>query len=174
MRVDWTKPIEAVHEDGRTFAAVFDYGQNGDHYWIESGKEPEDCALFYYESGEPASPTYKNWRIRNVQPAATKPAISDELVERMVAAVRQHASGSAEVLQRSDGEYRSLYAECMAIAAELPQSVDPDLLEARKCAVPYVDALTSDILEGGYDSSSQVSAALAAIKRGRALERGEP
>lgn len=44
--------------------------------------------------------------------------------------------------------------------------VDPLLIEARRIAYPFIDGMADDILTGGYDSSAQVCAALAALKRG--------
>jgi len=71
----------------------------------------------------------------------------------------------------------SLSEEARAIVAELPQPVDPDLLEARKIEYDICDEQGIDpepALRGEWDDKPGVRGVLAAIKRGRALERGEP
>jgi hypothetical protein len=86
------------------------------------------------------------------KPAAAKLAISDELVERMVALTRRVADSEPFWVEETEAEAR-------AIVAEL--TVDPDVEEAKAII---------------YDSEAEDvdTLALAAIKRGRALERGEP
>ncbi len=61
----------------------------------------------------------------------------------------------------------------MAIVAELPKSLDPDLVEAREIAVKQEGRrFYSDPLRAGeHDTSLEVVYALKGIKRGRELER---
>lgn len=165
MTVNWNEPIEAVHEDGRVHPVKFE-GTSGPHWIAQGDDDPRDIGLYYNADGTSAY-SFSKWRIRNVQPAAAKPAgIDAALVDRMVEALKEVAA--AKWLENHTPSY---VLEARAIVAELPEQVDTDLLEARKVAVPYVDALTNDILDGGYDSSSEVCAALAGIKLGRQLER---
>lgn len=176
MVVDWTKPIEAVHEDGRVASVVFDNGPNENgNYWIKDGDEPEDCALYFKKDGNPASEHYTTWRIRNVQPAAAKPAISDELVERAFELIRTMASAASAVedeYRMADGGIADDYQEAAAIVAELPEPVDPDEVEARELARVLANRIGGN--SKSFDQYDLEILAYEGIKRGRALERGEP
>jgi hypothetical protein len=93
--------------------------------------------------------------------------IGPEVVERMVALVR-HAAVSAS------GHTKE---EARAIAALLPEPVDPDLVEARKLVAERNGNLRIEcgyrqqVLDGQEDDHPAVINTLAAIKRGRELER---
>ena len=84
----------------------------------------------------------------------------------------QHLRGMAA--QYDDGRETGVdYAFAKDFVAELPEVVDGDLLEARKIGIAVARLPELDTNEGGYDSHDAVEAALAGIRRGRALERGE-
>ena len=93
--------------------------------------------------------------------------ISPELVERLVKAARDvvKAWGSNPFI---DDNYKAL----RAIVAELPEPIDPDLLEARKLAcVGRDEATAKGVMAGEYDGWTVVQYHLAGIKRGRELAR---
>lgn len=99
--------------------------------------------------------------------------ISEPIAKRMEALVRrvaddEHFSDSAEA--------RAVTREARAIVALLPEPVDADLVEARKlaCENSRWDRSSDqwrDVMTGKQDRIPMVSVALAAIRRGRALER---
>lgn len=113
-------------------------------------------------------------------------AISNELINRMEAFVRDMAvKGFGCDPQTTIYMTAGQFDEARAIVAELPQPVDPDLLEARAAAgdalagytngyQTYASGVINAVRTGNDDDHPTVVAALAAIKRGRALERGEP
>lgn len=104
--------------------------------------------------------------------------IKPELVERMVALVERAANipDGGEIWLRSNW-LSQLVRHAADIAAELPQTVDPDLVEARKITVvPASDyehvndkIRRGHWLNGVYDNDPMIQIALAAIKRGREL-----
>jgi hypothetical protein len=76
----------------------------------------------------------------------------------------------------TDPDQRAIAATLRELNWQPP--VDPDLVEARKIAATMQKALGADegiasaYYAGRYDDGHTVSVALAAIKRGRELERG--
>lgn len=102
--------------------------------------------------------------------------IAPELVERMVALVREIA---ADRFLRSASPYVHSFAKIAAdIVAELPEPVDPDLIEVRKMLAERYDPEASGdyiraILAGKEDYTAPIINCLAAIKRGRELERSK-
>lgn len=94
--------------------------------------------------------------------------IPQELVDRMVALVRDLAGyPAASIYDAID--------EAQAIAKALPKPVDPDLIEARnlvECTVHWSAQTDRDLASGKNDGTTEMRIALAAIKRGRELERG--
>lgn len=100
--------------------------------------------------------------------------IDDALVERMVKLVRDlHAD---HVEHNMHDRVQDFVARTAAIVAELPEPVDPDLIEARKLVAKRYNRETSSdaILEtllGDDDDTDAVRNCVAAIKRGRELER---
>lgn len=106
--------------------------------------------------------------------------ISPDLIERMVALVRDMAS-------RDDGtiltqvQHSTSFMRAREIAALLPEPVDPDLIEARAVAAHvHLDMHGSErsaeaILNGRHDDWILLISCVAAIKRGRELAAlGEP
>ena len=83
--VDWGKPIEAVHTDGRVVAVTFaqQAGGPGDTQPVRVTPAPSPAAEWFALDG--SHPFNKNWSIRNVeqptQDEATTRALA--LVERM-------------------------------------------------------------------------------------------
>ena len=103
----------------------------------------------------------------------TKTQIDDAVVERLIALARNVATN------RMNGTHN----EANAIVALLPEPVDPDLIEAREELASFYEAGgiaihvpakdCENIRAGLCDDRADVKGFLAAIKRGRALERGE-
>lgn len=92
--------------------------------------------------------------------------ISQELVERCVALVRDIAAGGLTTA--------AIGTEARAIVAELPAPVDPDLVEARRVAERQSSARgylydPEGFWQGHRDDGDDVQIALAAIRRGREL-----
>lgn len=106
----------------------------------------------------------------------TNPEIAPELVARMVALVRQmnekgrNSIGLSMPLRDWTAE---AYAEAIAIAAELPAPVDPDLVEARAIVAlaQHPDFSPKNAADryrkGDWDGDTAVKRAVAAIKAAR-------
>lgn len=95
---------------------------------------------------------------------------SDPIAKRMEALVRAMASPRWSTANNEN------YVEARAIATLLPEPVDADLVEARECVAAVYEAASRHDLakitrDGGQDKRLRVQSALAAIRRGRALER---
>ena len=177
IKIDWSKPIEAVHVDGRVkpmilspeWAGACDFKTtespdeyNSNSYWHKSGA-----------NGFVRSP----WTIRNVAPATpTRTAL--EQLEKYEGLLRRLAECSASLGEPGE-PVRKLVVEARAIVAELPEVADGDLLEARNVVMQvhkdrgYMNEDRAALDAGEYDNDQPVLIAVAAIKRGRALERGE-
>lgn len=65
----------------------------------------------------------------------------------------------------------AIFAHALTIWQWVPEPVDPDLLIAREVCAEFDPAL--DYHGGSFDDTCEVSVALAAIKRVRAMEREE-
>lgn len=95
------------------------------------------------------------------QKQAEAPAIDPALVERMVALVRAAAEGQHIEAGRARDILKAL-------------EQDSDLLEAREIAKPWLIYDGAYSIDNGYcDDQPAMKAVLAAIRRGRQLERGE-
>ena len=66
-----------------------------------------------------------------------------------------------------------LFAHALTIWQWMPELVDPDLLIAREVCAELWPDLADDYLHNAFDDDNFMKVALAAIKRVRALERGE-
>lgn len=144
--VDWTKPIEAVHVDGRVQPVVFvDYNaengnagkpdESGDYYTSPVDGTIIDTAI-WYPDGSTWAENSLGWRIRN----RAEPA-NDELAE--------------------------LRAFKEAAIAKYPDlgPVDPDVLQARKIALKFalpaqISCMTSHRTNQGEFDDSDVMAAI--------------
>lgn len=108
---------------------------------------------------------------------ATCREYADPIAKRMEALVREVAKCRfAGDESRGFGVGSIPILEARAIVSLLPEPVDADLVEARECvAAVYEAANRSDLAkitrDGGQDKRLRVQCALAAIRRGRALER---
>lgn len=182
--IDWSRPLEAYHEDGR----VVDcqpispddpsiWPDNQGQYHIDG----EGVPLFFEKDGtewREYSPK-EGWRIRNK--AEPKADAFDVAFKEDNSDIPQWAWDrmKAEYIDK-DGMAAS-FARYIMTKEEPP--VDPDLIEARElvCAFDH-DKWPDDewhrdqarLTKGGsHDSSWRVIMALEGIKRGRELERGE-
>lgn len=160
MTIDWSKPLEAVKIGTDIVVPVtlapYRLGQIVDRYTNEC---PDDATTNkgWFEDGTDWC-AGNGWRIRNRQPAT--PAISAEVVGRMVDLVRRMAATEAY----ADTGWA---IDARSIAALLPVE-DGDLVEARRIAF---NVTGYDFTLGDSDNSEAVKSALAALKRGRELER---
>lgn len=171
--VDWSRPIEAVHEDGRVVPVT-----------LGRRDETMDSSIFvngyrqrvHFDGKEDWAADWgglhliRAWRIRNVQ--TTTPERDPALWDRMVGLVRRLADGAHN--------YVDAVERARAIVAALPKSVDPDLILAREMAKEMAirsdhrwgkEPFLSEYDSGALDDNekSGVSLALHAIKRGREL-----
>lgn len=110
--------------------------------------------------------------------ASTNPeAVGPELVERMVALVRDlHADHLRYNLHDRQQDF---CVRTAAIVAELPEPVDPDLIEVRALAATVglhfgLAERLSYIADGRGDNWYETQLALAALKRGRELAKASP
>lgn len=112
----------------------------------------------------------------------TTPDIYTVEARRRLAAAYDAEEKSVSAKDIRDGIWRRQEVEVLAATLrELnwQPPVDPDLLEARKLvesvnvANPAYAKFAAEVLEGKWDDHTEVKVALAAIKRSRALERGQ-
>lgn len=168
QKVDWSKPIEAVHVVSGKVVAVAPKGESYGPFQDIQPSLPGGVFSFKVDG----SHAYGKWTIRNVQTPEPTPAIDPALVERMVALTKLIAAHDKSLVF---GQCRE---EARDILMEL-EPVDEDLLEARQVARDVVGgskqsmAYLNNITDGHNDRWPEVRIALAAIRRGRALERGE-
>lgn len=93
--------------------------------------------------------------------------ISQELAQRMAVLLRSQVERHA-----GEADVAPALNEARAIVAELPEPVDPDVLEARRlveCTVHWSPQTDRDLASGKNDDTPEMRIALAAIKRGREL-----
>lgn len=229
--VDWSKPIEAVHEDGRVVAANLSATKNvrpdaGGQYHVES---QDGFALSFFNADGTAWSNH-GWRIRNTTPATPKwgpeiavagkrpewlgddgqeisgrysPGAHDwyrgdadlasafdwkNLVSFRLPANHPHYAAklargtSHDQLERMEaleallkrvaaddiplGEYLDIKKTARAL---LPESVDPDLVEARRIVAEALPHGREDFLAGKWDNTPSIQVPLACLKRGREL-----
>lgn len=192
MTVAWDQPIEAVHEDGRVEPAslVPEYEYDRPHrdgtYAVDAhavGRENTFYADGTCEmSGSP-------WRIRNVTPtqqdaisgsqdARTAPSdgsgYPDGLKERIEALVRDLADHDRFV--EIGSALWPLIVEARMLKPLLPEPVDPDEALARQMVIDEDIERTGkqrQAIADGNAGQRKVALVLAAIRRGRALEKGD-
>jgi hypothetical protein len=155
--VDWTKPIEAVHEDGRVVSASFQGGVASDGYLWVYGDFHDGLGHWFSQKGRASHTPY---HIRNVETA--KPAISDDLVERMVALVRQLQSNYCMSVPPE------VFSEAAAIVAELPQPTDPAIAEARRLCREFMMGAhgTEGLEDGDLDHTPLMQTMIKAVRWG--------
>lgn len=168
--IDWSAPIEAVHEDGRV-----QHVKICDETATRRRVRPSLEGAWWFDAtdGKHEVPGFQ-WRIRNVQPATqTQTLTAQEHLARMEALVRKMAmADKAEVAIMGTGQ-REAYLEARALVAEMEPVVNGDLVEARRIVKETNVMASYDYEGGGFDSTPIIQAALAAIKRGRELARGD-
>jgi hypothetical protein len=166
--IDWTKPIETDEATPRSCAVIREacgvrlvlVGQREVHWFPDDG-------LIYWRDGE--------LHIRNVIPA---PAPME--LELLDDGMRTAAKYALEVVRKYEPGRSGLIHNLGRLEefldrypARFEPPVDPDLIEARKIAHSTHAHVTDDwsFLDGTCDDGDFVQSALAAIKRGRELER---
>lgn len=162
--VDWDLPIEAYHINGTVLAVTKSCGPDGDgDYGISPPINGRDC---FKENGD----RYKvkdGWRIRNTQPKS--PPIPDDIAARAVGLVRRMS------VRYPTGPLPDDYADARAILSDL-EPVSVDLLAARECVVMAYEKMGRKDLAiqahaGQMDNRLRVQAALAAIAKGRQMQK---
>lgn len=164
--VDWSRPIEAVHEDGWVVSCSFAEDDGGRFIPMRVHGVPIDGPDNHYAEGffdKDGTRPQSKWRIRNVQP--TTPELNPALWDLMVALVRDMADRYNNGRSDDESVARDAYPflrEANSIVAALPKPVDPDVQAAADLLDSFGDALPD-----------AKSLALAAIKRGRELATPE-
>jgi len=186
MSIDWSRPIEAVHKDGR----VGDV--NGPNKTISGmvaivGEPHADAYMATFKDDGRSNDGHCPWTIRNVQPMhekATEAGVDwgnphgntqPDLTARMEKLVRWLSDQPSGLMEwRANVEQ---FHEARAIVALLPPVVDADLVEARKIvaeAVAYGAGISSDperprpqdFRVGACDAGDLITRTLAAIRKG--------
>ncbi|NYD88768.1 hypothetical protein [Sphingomonas melonis] len=98
--------------------------------------------------------------------------IPSEVGPEVVAMALSFVKEAADRIKGDSLFWDSFIDKARAIAALLPEPVDADLVEARRIAADHYGG-NPWIAEGECDEDKTVQIALAAIKRGRALEAGD-
>lgn len=157
MTIDWSRPIEAVHEDGRVVPAgepvENSYGRSVKFVVPERSKERH---LVTDTGGVWGS----DWRIRNVPEHPTPTQYAPELVKMTEAEVRDMLAYDADTIVQTMREW--------GFVSDLPQDVDPDEKQ--------IDRIMGDLQCAGYmfaNPQQAREAAKFALARGRQLQRGE-
>lgn len=154
--IDWSAPIEAVHEDGRVVpvSTVRVAGKS-----VQITPRLEGGSWWFGIDGTHGVKAVP-WRIRNV---TTKPVrTAAEMLERMEALTRKYAASQSP---------SALAEEARAIVAEMTPPVDPDLIEARKIMRGQL-MMTNGSRFDNMRQEDLETLAVNALKRGRELERG--
>lgn len=162
--VDWSRPIEAVHEDGRVEVATATLRAPDGFFWVrwKNNAGWSDCE-------GACGQDHEGWRIRNVPEHPTPTQYAPELVERMVALCR----GMVHTTSVSVTVFPSLssmdhYAIARSILSDLPQEVDPD--------EQYAEQLIKEMGWAGEAEIGEVAVRRLVAKAyaaGRQLQRGE-
>lgn len=155
-KVDWSRPIEAVHEDGRVRPAdkCLRVGYEHSASWFDGDRH---CSWEFYSDGLPW-PGMNDWRIRNV--ATPAPKYPDALVERMVAAIRRWVACEGDA---GNGHANTVAAEFRAIVAELPAEVNADEALAAR--------IVDDAGTGLISREQRIAKVVGHLQGRRALER---
>lgn len=181
--VDWSRPIEAVHEDGRVVAVST--VSKGRWSPVDADYEVRPAVGgwgSYQADGSPYS-SGNPWRIRNTpaaEPVGNTDALPPELQQRMVALVRGMAGVGGAMVTVDGAGYQQAKAavsrridEARAIVADpgFPAEVDEDLVEAREI-VAEMYASTSDVaaaIRRGTEFECRVEDVKRGIRRGKQL-----
>jgi len=159
--IDWSGELEAVHEDGRVVRVTVAKGpdKDGDR---EVMPQLDEVGRLFGKDGTPWS--NNGWRIRNVAQPTPQADTKPDLTARM----RALATRIADNWSLPPGPVWG--KEAQAIAVELADPVDDDLLEARQAVaeMKLFQDVALAVLAGDYDDQPIVVATLEAV-RGRAL-----
>jgi len=167
--VDWSKPIEAVHEDGQVVPVTAKGGAYSGGAYQDIEQELGEHRNFSFKI-DGTHPTKCGWRIRNVQPATQAPdaqtLTAQERLERMEAFVRKAAAHVGPMAQYS-AVRDHLGDEARALVAAMEPVVDGDWAEAKRLtAEEYPNAAS-------WNEHALWNMTHIGIKRGRALAEGE-
>jgi hypothetical protein len=169
-KIDWDRPLEAYHEDGRCAPASIVRYCDGD-YLVHSDAMPEDGDWYFDKEG---MFDFDGWRVRNVtEPKADIEAWAYSIVSDLEDAEVHETYGYTRL--------RDAFARYVMTKEEAP--VDPDLIAAREVVCgyhhdkhpesPWHVGHAEIVRSGRLDNMLDVQAAYHGIKRGRILEQGE-
>lgn len=165
MEVDFSKPLEAVHSDGR----IGTVEPHAIGFTIEKPAYAGIAGTMYIDAykggwrsdGSPMD-SRNPWTIRNTQPKS--PPIPDDIAARAMAVVRMAAKGQCAVIT------------ARAILSDL-EPVSADVLTAREIVAQvhiangYSNHDRTDLDAGKLDNESPMRIALAAIAKGRQMQK---
>lgn len=162
--VDWSKPLEAVHADGRIVPVEMTRGPYGDGWYDITPHLPNEYGVLgHWTFKRDGSHPWAQWTIRNV---ADKPAwrTSDEQIDRMDALLQKiAASKSVSIWER-----HQWWHEARAILAAR-EPVDPDIaIAAQICDRSPYDLTGLNEPRTATTNAQIREAVLAGIKYGRA------
>lgn len=171
--IDWTKPLEAVHTDGRVVpVALAHHSPQPDlcgDYQIERGVSSDGRGRYFRSTGQAYALDLQDWSVRNVveQPAWRTSA---EQLDRMDALLQRITNGKVDRSQTPLAiaiNYEIVTEARAIIAAREP--VDPDIAIAQQISdrSPYdLNGLT--LARMAVNNAHIREAILAGIKYGRA------
>ncbi len=179
-KVDWGKPIEAWNPITNETVPMQLEEFVGSSPVTEDCPDPSTSNTWWRQDGANrcvGSP----WRIRNVV-KHVQPDIgilmTDPIAKRMEAleAILQSLAFFYAGAERGSVTSFTVNGQLVrdiedAIVALLPEPVDADLVEARKVVRENNRMASYNYEDGSFDATPIVQCALAAIRRGRALER---
>lgn len=164
--IDWNGKLEAVHTDGRVEPVTLlipTPDRDGDYRTVETMHDGLLATEYWTNEGKPSpavSAEPMKWTIRNASPTPDG---------RAVALAKRFAQDDVPV-----DEYLALKAEARAIVAAL-EPVDADVEIARDLSASLIEkhspVMAENIRAGDGDHYSPFVHVLAAIKRGRQLEK---
>ncbi len=145
--VDWEKPIEAYHEDGRVCPARVTGGDNIS-CWGHSDARPGDGEWMF--SCVDADSKFQGWRIRNVEPQ--EPPLCEHTLRRVLSIVRRHTESGVPPPDR----YAELFDDCAKF-------ICGDIETEIKALMPKdrATALVEEWAEAGIDDSLYVTVVFA-------------
>lgn len=174
--VDFSQPIEAhnVLTGAVLTASVED--EATEHDPTVGVRRADSRYMHVDDSGKPFLPSHNGWYIRNTAKPSTP---SNEELTQQVVVEGDTLAMLRRVLEIAllDPQVTHEAEKLLAILPKPVDPIDPDLIEARaicsKEAARRGDSgLSMEYLAGDLDDQMEMTAALASIKRGRALELG--
>jgi hypothetical protein len=188
VSVDWSKPIEAIHTDGRVVPVRLIETDPSEPYTPRkiSPRLTNPDAWWFQEDGLWDSRRPHDWRIRNVAqaPETTRtapsggevgPEVHSFLVPKLTEAQAREWVATNAPGAKADG----LLAFLAEHSALLPEPVDADLVEARELLAQRYETFGDNVnaaaaRRGDWDNvDGYIPWLVKALARGRALAAGD-